>query len=70
MEVSISKKHLVGFEILQSRTVSNITREHDQGNIYFAGARLASSLAWALASAKRTVRQLTAKYKIENVDYI
>ncbi len=41
-----------------------------QGNIYFAGAHLASSLAWALESAKRAVRQLTARYKIENVDYI
>ncbi len=44
-----------------------------QGNIYFAGAHLASSLAWimsALESAKRAVRQLATKYKIENVDYI
>ena len=44
-----------------------------QGNIYFAGGHLASTLGWivsALESAKRTVAILASKYGIKDVDYI
>ncbi len=44
-----------------------------QGNIYFAGAHLASSLCWiqsALESSKRAVQQLALKYGIKNVEFM
>ena len=44
-----------------------------QGNVYFAGGHLSSSVAWAagaLESARRAVRQLASKYGIEDIDYI
>ena len=44
-----------------------------QGNIYFAGGHLASSLGWivsGLESAKRAVSLLATKYGIKDVDYI
>ena len=44
-----------------------------QGNIYFAGAHLSSSLGWirsALESSRRTVRQLALQYGITDVEYL
>ena len=44
-----------------------------QGNIYFAGGHLSSTMSWsagALESARRAVRQLATKYGIEDVDYL
>ena len=44
-----------------------------QGDVYFAGGHLSSSLGWiqsALESARRTVQQLALKYGIRNIDYI
>ena len=41
-----------------------------QGNIYFAGSHLSSSLVWiqsALESSRRAVQQLALKYGIGNV---
>ena len=44
-----------------------------QGNLYFAGAHLGSSLGWilsALESSKRAVQQLAMKYGVVDVEYI
>ena len=42
-----------------------------QGDIFFTGAHLSSSLVWvqsALESSRRTVQQLALKYGIKNFD--
>jgi len=49
------------------------TLARPQGNIYFAGAHLSSTLVWivgALESAKRMVEVLGKKYEIKSIDFI
>ena len=65
----------MGHDFLLSRTILVLfpSMVKPQGNIYFAGCHLSSSLGWiqsALESSRRTVQQLALKYGLRNVLYI